>query len=99
MFISGAFAGFCYTNVAFVFDLLKVRAQNNKNSQMNYTKEIKRIYKNEGLRGFAKGYQGMFLRDAPGFGIYFTTYEFLKRSFNVSDSEKYTEKYKSMSPV
>ena len=29
-FISGMFAGFCYTNSAFVFDLLKVRAQQNK---------------------------------------------------------------------
>jgi membrane-associated protein len=24
---TGLFAGFCYTNVAFIFDLLKVRAQ------------------------------------------------------------------------
>ena len=30
--ISGAFAGFCYVNVAFLFDLLKVRAQNNRES-------------------------------------------------------------------
>ena len=29
-FLAGLFAGFCYTNVAFIFDLLKVRAQENK---------------------------------------------------------------------
>ena len=79
MALSGAFAGFCYTNVAFVFDLLKVRAQNSKSTQMSYSQEIKRIYRVEGLKGFAKGYQGMFMRDCPGFAIYFTTYECMKR--------------------
>lgn len=30
-----------------------------------------------------KGYQGMMLRDAPGFAWYFMTYELLKR--NIAD--------------
>ena len=83
--LSGAFAGFCYTNVAFIFDLLKVRAQFNQTRQVSYPKEIRQIYKQEGLRGFMKGYQGMLLRDAPGFAWYFSVYEFIKRSFGVAD--------------
>ena len=34
-----------------------------------------------------KGYQGMFLRDAPGFAFYFCSYEFIKRQLGVTDSE------------
>lgn len=55
-FTAGAFAGFCYTNVAFIFDLLKVRAQERQDANMSYIKEIKRIYADEGLKGFTRGY-------------------------------------------
>merc|ERR1712159_972139 len=78
--LSGMFAGFCYTNVAFVFDLLKVRKQFRELSSMSYATEIKIIYRTEGLRGFLRGYQGMMIRDAPGFAIYFTMYETMKRN-------------------
>ena len=77
--MSGFFAGLMYTNIAFVFDLLKVRAQHNKQKNISYRKEIGRIYRNEGFAGFFNGYTGMLLRDAPGFGWYFFTYELFKR--------------------
>ena len=77
--LAGGFAGICYTNVAFVFDLLKVRAQNNMTQSIHYREEIGRIYRTEGLNGFLRGYQGMLLRDFPGFAYYFFTYELLKR--------------------
>ena len=48
---------------------------------MSYREEIRRIYRNEGLRGFLNGYTGMLFRDAPGFGWYFFSYEYLKREF------------------
>ena len=79
MGLSGSFGGFCYTNVAFIFDLLKVRAQFENKKNMNYTDEIRRIYRNEGPRGFYNGYTAMLIRDLPGFGWYFFLYEFLKR--------------------
>ena len=44
-FLGGACAGICYTNVAFVFDLLKVRAQVNKKKQIQYREEISLIYR------------------------------------------------------
>ena len=77
-----------YTNIAFIFDLLKVRAQHSKTERMSYRKEIARIYSTEGLKGFSRGYQGMLIRDAPGFGLYFCTYEALKRQLGVGDIDK-----------
>ena len=55
-FLSGSFAGLVYTNIAFVFDLLKVRAQHESRKEIKYTEEIAKIYKKEGLRGFFRGY-------------------------------------------
>ena len=51
------------------------------------------IYRKEGLRGFLKGYQGMILRDVPGFAAYFMTYEFMKRSAGVSEADKGSPAY------
>ena len=87
-FLAGVSAGFYYTNVAFIFDLLKVRAQENKNHRLSYIKEIRRIYWLEGMQGFMRGYQAMLLRDAPGFGVYFCSFEFFKRTFGVSDRDR-----------
>ena len=39
----------------------------------------------EGPSGFLKGYQGMLLRDFPGFAFYFSMYEYLKRQFGIED--------------
>lgn len=79
MFLSGMFAGACYTNVAFGFDLLKVRLQSVRSGRMTYGETIQDIYSKEGLAGFTRGYQGMLLRDVPGFGVYFCTFAFMKR--------------------
>ena len=64
---------------------------------MSYRAEISRIYRTEGLKGFLKGYQGMLLRDGPGFAWYFMSYEFLKTKLGVSDNDKHTEAYQSLS--
>ena len=90
MAMAGAFAGIFYTNVAFVFDLLKVRKQFHKTIPKSYSEEIRHIYKTEGLRGFLKGYQGMLLRDTPGFAWYFMFYEWSKRQMGVSEADKQT---------
>lgn len=39
------------------------------------------------MRGFTRGWTGMFIRDAPGFGIYFCLFELLKRRMNVPVKE------------
>jgi hypothetical protein len=50
---------------------------------MSYREEISKIYQNEGLRGFTRGYSGMLFRDSPGFGLYFCLFEFLKRKLKI----------------
>lgn len=95
--LSGLFAGFWYTNTAFIFDLLKVRKQHSKTTPKSYSEEIRHIYKTEGMRGFLRGYQGMMLRDAPGFAWYFTFYEWSKRRLGISEADKDTEAYKNKS--
>lgn len=73
----------CYTNVAFFFDLLKTRAQVSKYKTMSYREEISKIYEYEGVKGFTRGYTGMFFRDAPGFGLYFSMFEAFKKVLRV----------------
>ena len=63
---------------------------------MSYIDEIKRIYSEEGMRGFTRGYQGMLLRDGPGFAIYFCTFEALKRRFRVSEKDRLENDYHGM---
>ena len=55
---------------------------------LSYITEIKRIYNEQGFKGFARGYQGMLIRDGPGFGIYFMTFAKLKAKLGVSESDK-----------
>ena len=64
---------------------------------MSYATEIKRIYELEGIKGFSRGYQGMLLRDGPGFGIYFCGFEMMKRKFGVSENDRIEFEYYGMS--
>ena len=69
--------------MAFIFDLLKTRAQVSVYKTMSYREEISKIYENEGFKGFTRGYTGMILRDAPGFGMYFCLFEIFKSQLHV----------------
>jgi solute carrier family 25 (mitochondrial carnitine/acylcarnitine transporter), member 20/29 len=73
--------------VAFIFDLLKTRAQISKYKTMSYREEIQKIYETEGFKGFTRGWAGMFLRDAPGFGLYFCLFEAFKRGLDLPRRE------------
>lgn len=50
---------------------------------MSYREEISKIYEYEGVKGFTRGYTGMFFRDAPGFGLYFSMFEAFKKVLRV----------------
>ena len=50
---------------------------------MSYRTEIRRIYTTEGLYGFTRGYTGMYMRDSPGFALYFFLFDLVKRKFGV----------------
>ena len=99
MLLSGAFAGFSYTNVAFIFDLLKVRKQYHKTVPKSYAEEISYIYKTEGMRGFFNGYFGMLMRDVPGFAWYFMFYEWSRLKLGVTDTDKVTFAYQNKSKL
>jgi hypothetical protein len=77
----------CFANSAFLFDLLKTRAQFNKHSQLSYKAEIRRIYQTEGLKGFTRGYSGMLMRDAPGYALYFLLFDQFKRTLGINPKD------------
>mmetsp|Transcript_24583 Transcript_24583/g.38146 ORF Transcript_24583/g.38146 Transcript_24583/m.38146 type:complete len:110 (+) Transcript_24583:208-537(+) len=77
-FISGSFSGVLALSVLVPFDLLKCRAQMNKDSNMNYSKEFKHIMKTQGIKGLYRGFWATFLRDLPGYGVYFSSFYTLK---------------------
>jgi hypothetical protein len=59
-------------------DLLKVRAQVNRDKPLLYRNAIPLLFKEEGIKGFWKGVTPQ-LMATPGTGIYFFTYEYLKK--------------------
>ena len=78
----------CFTNIAFIFDLLKTRAQVSKTKTMSYREEIAKIYRSEGLIGFTRGYTAMVCRDSPGFGLYFCVFEVFKARMGIPQLEQ-----------
>lgn len=68
--------------VAFLpFEIIKIRAQNNQKDFIHYSKEIRTILKEEGIRGLYKGFMINAMRDIPSFAVYFGTYEYYKYFF------------------
>lgn len=52
---------------------------------LSYKEEVKLIYKQEGLKGFTRGYSGLLARDIPGFAIYFGSFEAWKTFLRVTN--------------
>lgn len=46
---------------------------------MSYRQELSEIMAKEGYYGLTRGYMIAFIRDIPGYGIYFLIYENLRR--------------------
>ncbi|XP_046738832.1 mitochondrial basic amino acids transporter [Diprion similis] len=82
-FIAGAMAGIAQSPVCSSMELAKTRLQLQTIDGPRFSGPVhclKHIYSNEGFRGIFKGLGVTFLREAPGYGIYFLTYEALTRS-------------------
>ncbi|XP_054005038.1 mitochondrial basic amino acids transporter-like isoform X1 [Hylaeus anthracinus] len=81
-FIAGTLAGIAQTPICSPIELTKTRMQ----LQVSSTRFsgplqcLKHTYKYEGIRGVFRGLGITFLREAPSFGIYFTTYEALTKT-------------------
>ena len=72
-FWSGIIGGFASTVIVTPIDRLKIHFQNNVKSGIN----IKTLY---------KGFIPTIFRETPGFGIYFTTYNYLNTNYNSNKS-------------
>lgn len=85
-------AFFCENRLALIVynpvELLKVRAQINRVENMQYRKAIPLLVRKEGFMGLYKGFGALVLRDVPGWGIYFWSYELLKDMCGISDCLK-----------
>jgi solute carrier family 25 carnitine/acylcarnitine transporter 20/29 len=86
-FCSGIIGGFMCTLIVTPVDKLKINFQNNE-LKMN-----KRFY----LKDLYKGFIPTIFRETPGFGIYFTTYNYLSNNFNQSKNLNKTFIFGSLS--
>ena len=77
-FISGLFAGLVTTTIVTPVEKVKILLQNQKN--------VKDIIKHEGMKTSYNGWTATLFREVPGYGIYFTMYEYLKNTFGVPTS-------------
>jgi len=62
-------------------EVLKCRAQMNKDGYLRYKHEISRMVKLEGFRSLYKGFWPTFWREIPGWGVYFYVYDAYKEYF------------------
>jgi len=71
----GAVAGAARLSILVPIDLLKTRAQNQKDGKIRYKKMISTLYRQQGITGLYRGFWTLALRDIPGWAIYFQIYE------------------------
>ncbi|EGG23022.1 mitochondrial substrate carrier family protein [Cavenderia fasciculata] len=83
-FVAGGSAGILQSFIICPVDVIKSRMQISGHGHSGSTVDMaKSIYRANGLKGFYTGFSATLLRDVPGLGIYFSTYESLKHVFNV----------------
>lgn len=86
-FLAGAIAGLAQSPISSPLELVKTRLQLQDNHSGKDGKKmlgavdcLRDIYRRAGLKGIFKGFGITTLREAPGFGLYFCTYEALTRT-------------------
>ena len=79
--ISGLFAGFACTAIVTPVERVKINLQSSK-SKYNNSREfiVDSIRKNGVINTFYRGWTSTLTREIPGYGIYFSTYEYLKKN-------------------
>lgn len=89
--LAGAAAGMAQSPVSGPIELAKIRLQLQNPLSSSYLHSgpaqcLCHIYKHEGLRGVYKGLGLTVLREVPGYGVYFLTYEVLTKPYGNSIS-------------
>lgn len=79
-FISGLFAGLVTTIIVTPVEKIKILLQNQKKTC------ISTIVKNGGISALYNGWTATLFREVPGYGIYFTVYEYLKNTFGLPNA-------------
>lgn len=80
IFISGVVAGISCATVVTPVEKFKIGMQNGLSFTEVYHKNIKASSFNLSIKNLYCGLSSTLLREGPGFGIYFTTYNFLKNN-------------------
>lgn len=93
--LAGAIAGFASLSVVVPLELLKCRAQVQKEGDINYRSMVRELYQAQGVSGLYRGFWAMAWRDIPGWAAYFAAYERLKevgddmsKSWTCSEDQK-----------
>lgn len=92
-FWSGIIGGFASTVIVTPVDRLKINFQNNE-LKMNSIETVKKVLNPKNLY---KGFTPTIFRETPGFGIYFSTYNYLKNKFPANDNIGKTFAYGALS--
>lgn len=97
LFAAGAFSGIFTTSVMAPGERIKclLQVQQGSGGEQKYKGMIdcaKQLYKEGGIRSIYKGSLATLLRDVPASGMYFLTYEFIKKKVaeSVPEGEKLT---------
>jgi solute carrier family 25 carnitine/acylcarnitine transporter 20/29 len=77
IFASGVFSGLITTFVVTPVDKVKILLQNKKQIS------LKNIIQNGNIMSLYNGWSATLFREVPGYGIYFTSYEYLKNTFGM----------------
>ncbi|XP_019750528.1 mitochondrial basic amino acids transporter-like isoform X3 [Hippocampus comes] len=96
-FLAGAAAGAIQCVICCPMELAKTRMQmqgsgEKKSSRKMYKNSVDcllRIYRREGVRGINRGMVTTFVRETPGFGIYFLAYDVLTRQLGCEPDDRY----------
>lgn len=96
-FLAGAAAGAIQCVICCPIELAKTRMQmqgtgEKKSSRKLYKNSLDclaRIYKREGLWGVNRGMVTTLIRETPGFGFYFLSYDVLTRSLGCEPNDRY----------
>ena len=73
IFVSGVFAGLCCTCIVTPIEKIKILQQ-----QQVANSDCRSVFKATSIRNLYRGWTATLGREVPGFGIYFSTYEYLK---------------------
>lgn len=75
-FMSGILAGIVTTFTVTPFERIKVRSQL---TNIDTVKTLKNVMRNDGVLSLYRGWSAVFLREVPGYGLYFACYDYIKR--------------------